>query len=327
MDYYAVLGVPQGATDSEIKKAYRKLALQYHPDKNQGDKRSEEQFKKIADAYSVLGDTAKKKKYDDSINPARDPNRRTWNFNEFESQFSSSEFRANQSSRARANQGKMHTPPPDTAYLDITIHQAVSLSDAIMGKKVELSFTRKKINYTGVNGANINFIKEEEEKEITIQLNLKRVFLQIKREGDRYTAKVRVSKLGNEDIHNRQNLWGEIEKIPLFGDLYVELEILVPEKVYLEENNIIHHVEIPLYKTLIEEEKIRIETIFNKRYDAEINEPRLLNDLKFILPNEGVLNDKNQLGNYIIKFDILTPDISSLSKDKKDQVLAILSTI
>ena len=327
MDHYAILGVPQNATESEIKKAYRKLALQYHPDKNQGDKRSEEQFKKIADAYSVLGDANKKKKYDDSINPAKDGRHKTWSFNEFESQFSSAEFRANSSARGRASQGKVHVPPPDTAYLDINVNQTISLSDAVLGKKIELSFTRKKINYTGVNGANINFIKEDEEKEITIQLNLKRVFLQIKKEAGRSTAKVRVSKLGNEDIHNRQNLWGDIEKIPLFGDLYVNIEKVIPEKVYLEENNIIHHVEIPLYKTLIEDEKIRIETIFNKKYDAEINEPRILNDLKFILPNEGILNDKNQLGNYIIKFDILTPDISSLSKDKKDQLLTILSTL
>ena len=81
-DFYEVLGVSKSASESEIKKAYRKLALQYHPDKNQGDKRSEEQFKRIADAYSVLGDANKKKKYDDSINPAKDSRHKTWSFNE-----------------------------------------------------------------------------------------------------------------------------------------------------------------------------------------------------------------------------------------------------
>ena len=54
-DYYEVLGVSKGATEEEIKKAYRKKALQYHPDKNPGDKQSEENFKEAAEAYDVLG--------------------------------------------------------------------------------------------------------------------------------------------------------------------------------------------------------------------------------------------------------------------------------
>jgi molecular chaperone DnaJ len=63
-DYYSVLGVAKGASDEEIKKAYRKLAMQYHPDKNQGDKAAEAKFKEINDAYQVLGDAEKKRKYD-----------------------------------------------------------------------------------------------------------------------------------------------------------------------------------------------------------------------------------------------------------------------
>lgn len=63
-DYYAVLGVPKTATAEEIKKAYRKLAVQYHPDKNQGNKAAEEKFKEIAEAYNVLGDEQKRKEYD-----------------------------------------------------------------------------------------------------------------------------------------------------------------------------------------------------------------------------------------------------------------------
>ena len=53
-DYYEVLGVSRNATDEEIKKAYRKKAIQYHPDKNPGDKEAEEKFKEAAEAYDVL---------------------------------------------------------------------------------------------------------------------------------------------------------------------------------------------------------------------------------------------------------------------------------
>lgn len=63
-DYYEVLGVEKTASEAEIKKAYRKLAIQYHPDKNPGDKEAEEKFKEAAEAYSVLSDKDKRARYD-----------------------------------------------------------------------------------------------------------------------------------------------------------------------------------------------------------------------------------------------------------------------
>ncbi len=63
-DYYEVLGVSKTATPDEIKKAYRKLAIKYHPDKNPGDKEAEEKFKEAAEAYSVLSDADKRQRYD-----------------------------------------------------------------------------------------------------------------------------------------------------------------------------------------------------------------------------------------------------------------------
>ena len=63
-DYYEVLGVGKTATADEIKKAYRKKAVQYHPDKNPGDKAAEEKFKEAAEAYEVLSDPQKRQRYD-----------------------------------------------------------------------------------------------------------------------------------------------------------------------------------------------------------------------------------------------------------------------
>ena len=63
-DYYDILGVTRSSTADEIKKAYRKMAIKYHPDKNPGDKQSEENFKEAAEAYEVLSNAEKKRRYD-----------------------------------------------------------------------------------------------------------------------------------------------------------------------------------------------------------------------------------------------------------------------
>ena len=72
-DYYEVLGVSKTATDEEIKKAYRKMALKYHPDKNPGDKEAEEKFKEAAEAYDVLSNADKRARYPSPVfTPSRE---------------------------------------------------------------------------------------------------------------------------------------------------------------------------------------------------------------------------------------------------------------
>lgn len=65
-DYYKVLGVAKDAEAAEIKKAYRKLAKDLHPDKNPGDKKIEDRFKEVSEAYDVLGDPKRRAEYDEA---------------------------------------------------------------------------------------------------------------------------------------------------------------------------------------------------------------------------------------------------------------------
>lgn len=320
MDYYSILELNKNASDAEIKKAYRRLALQYHPDKNSGNKEAEEKFKKIAEAYSVLGDSEKRKKYDNV------PKQNSFNFDEFINNFSSQNFRDG-ANRTRHSQNRQAGMQPATEYLDIVSSHSISLEEALIGKSLEFSFSRKKIKYSNVAGGIIGFTKEDEEKEIKIQFNLKKIGFLIKREENRYSTRVRIAKMGHEDVHQRTNIWGDLEQIPLFGDLYIDVEIIVPEKIELSENNIIHYVEIPLAKVIAKGEKIRIETIHGKKYDAEINQPKYLNDLKFILNQEGILGSQGKLGNYIIKFEVLSPSLTKLEKEDRERFLALLKEI
>lgn len=327
-DYYSILGVSNSATEDVIKKAYRKLAMQWHPDRNQNNPAAEAKFKEISEAYDTLSDPIKRKKYDALKNPLRADN---YSFNDFiNNQFGGAGFRGartHANARARNTQGKTHAAPPSSEYLDIKIITQVSLMDAALGKKMEVNYSRKKINYVSRVGETISFTKDEEEKEIAININLRKQYLAIKKEGDKYLAKVRVSKLGNEDMLTTTNIWGDIEQIHLYGDLYVTVEILIPEDVELSENNILQKVDVSLYKIIKDKEKIRICTIFDKKYDAEISAPTSLNDLKFVLNGEGVLDSGGILGNYIIKFNVLAPNIASLKKEDRETLFELLSEI
>lgn len=128
---YTVLGVPKNASNEEIKRAYRKLAHQYHPDKNPNDKRAEERFKQATQAYEVLSDTKKRKKYDQFGAFNFDPNANLGqNFSDLFGDLFSDFF-------SKGSQGKKKGQAKDTE-----VELAIDLPTAITGGQEILEITR-----------------------------------------------------------------------------------------------------------------------------------------------------------------------------------------
>jgi len=139
-DYYDVLGINKTASSEEIKKAYRKLAVKFHPDKNKGDKTSEEKFKEASEAYHVLSDSKRKQNYDQFGHAAFQGGGGGFGFENFD--FSNSfsdifeDFFSDFGGGGRRRGRSSNFRGSDLRY-DIT----VSLEDAFFGKKQEIKFS------------------------------------------------------------------------------------------------------------------------------------------------------------------------------------------
>ena len=326
-NYYSILGISETDSLDTIKSAYRKLALLHHPDKTNGNKVSEEKFKEISEAYNTLGDKEKKKSYDELRNLSKRPV-----FDTFDTYTKNSGYGAppknpfrygNSSTRGRSTAGKMHKPVPTSEHLDITLNSSITLEEALQNGKIDISFPRVvvKPQYSGPAGIEI------ETKSISIDVDLKATYLPIRLENNKYFTKVRVPKLGNEEICKYEDIFGDITTIQLFGDLYVEIELVVPKNITIDVANIIHIVEIPLYKLFVSDEKIIIETILGKKYSANVHQPKSASNLQFIIENTGIRNSIGYLGNYIIKFDVIIPNISNLNKKDKETFIKLIKEI
>ncbi len=307
-DFYQVLGVSSKSTDAEIKKAYRKLAIKYHPDKN--EEGSDAKFKEIAEAYETLGDSEKRSQYDLIRN------------NPF-----SSGFHNNRSRRGGRDHFKewvnthggfkTTSVKVDTSYLDINEDKTISLVDAIEGNPINISYTRKTVN--------TDLKSSTEDKNINVYLKLADKYANIIEENGNFYIKIKLDNLGNESVVNRTNIWGDLEVEVLIGDYTLKIKIDIPKDIKLEGHNIIQYLDIPLKSVLLKDEKIEVTTILGKKYKAEINSPEKLNDLKFNIKGSGIKDKNGKIGNYTIRFNVICPDLSNTSNSDLNKLKSIIS--
>jgi DnaJ-class molecular chaperone len=315
MDHYATLGLTKNASIDEIKKAYRQLAKKWHPDKNNGSKEAEEKFKSISDAYAILSDPEKKKQYD-----LKNSDYSRFGFDDFVNSFSGSQFndwRKRSNDRAKQTQGRTHAMPKlTTDHLDITINYSVSMREAFEGTKIELEFTRDKIMFDSVK----QYFIEKEEKTVAFNFDLKNTPITIKKENGRYSTVVRLASLGNEEMKMTINLWGEPEKIPLCGDALIRIEFEMESNILIEEKDVIHRVEVPFFSSIIENQKVKVDAINGKKYEASLNYPKNLSKIEFSIQNEGLAITKTERGKYVVKIEVILSNIEEMTDEIKAQI-------
>lgn len=146
-DYYEVLGISKGASKDDIKKAYRKLAIQFHPDKNQGDKAAEEKFKEATEAYEILGDDKKRQAFDQfgfaGVDGMTGGGGQGFSnaFHDFEDIFGDFTGNIFESIFGGGGRSRKHSSTKPRGS-DLRYNLEISFTDAVFGSKMEIAYTK-----------------------------------------------------------------------------------------------------------------------------------------------------------------------------------------
>ncbi len=296
-DYYKTLGVEKSATQDEIKKAYRKLAMKYHPDHNAGNKSAEEKFKEITEANEVLSDPEKRKKYDTlGSNWKQYQNTGGQGFGDFFSNFGTGRKRTSDSSYefggdfsdlfgglgggfsdffesffGGGDRGSARRTQQQKTTIDVEANLNITLEDVFNGSE-------KQINADG--------------KKIKIKIN----------PGAKDGQKLRLKGMG------RSKTEGGVK-----GDLYLNLHILQHPFYEIKENDLYYNLDVGLYSAVLGG-KENIQTLDGKTVSITI--PEGTEGGKILrLKNLGLKNN-GMRGDLFIRIFISIP--KDLSKEEKE---------
>lgn len=345
-DYYEVLGVSRNATKDEIKSAFRKLAMKYHPDRTKGDKEAEEKFKEIAEAYEVLSDDEKRKMYDTYGHSGIDshgfdPFSNFTNMEDIFSEFSdifSSFFGGGFSSRGRTSSRSRGARRGQDLALEVTI----SLKEAALGteKTVEVS---KNSNCSTCNGSGVEPGYSKETCPVC-----KGSGQQVSRQGfftiattcsrcqgsgeinphpchncggkgyvkDKKSVKVKIPK--GVDTNTKLKISGEGEAGiggGPNGDLYIIIKVLPDSTFRREGANLYTKAYIPFTVAVLGDE-ITIPTIYGKDVILKIP-PYTKSGTTFRIKHEGIYDiTEGIIGDLYVQVEIAIPDhLSNYEKE------------
>ena len=338
IDYYEVLEIERNSDQETIKKAYRKLALKYHPDRNQGNKEAEEKFKLINEAYEVLSDNEKRQIYNqygkDGLKGMR-----SGGFGGFEDidlgDIFSSFFGGGASSRRKQK-------PKDEKYdSDLVIATTISFKEAVFGCKKNISFSYK--NFCKSCDGKGGKIKTCSSCNGKGQVGVSQGFMtfvqtcpKCQGSGEEILEKCKdCNGLGYEEIKdsvdinipegidNGMSLRAEkkanIMKNGSRGDLFIKIRVLEDDNFIRDGQDI--YIEFPIFFTqAILGQKIKVPTI---RGEAELTLPKGTKDgQRFILEKEGVKDIRsNKIGREIVQISITFP------KDINDEQRKLLEQL
>lgn len=299
-DYYKILGVNRTATDAEIKKAYRKLAMKYHPDHAKGDKAAEERFKKISEAYAVLSDKQKRQEYDTFGSEgfhqrfSKEDIFRGFDINDIlrEFGFGGGDFFGNQRGNTRFSfgtqspfGGRARPQPQRMQGTDIVYELPLTLAEAASGTT----------------------------KQITIQNqgNPERITVKIPK-GMTTGKKLRLAGKGNPGAYGGPR-----------GDLYIQAKLLDDPVFSVEDQDLVTYREIKLTDAMLGA-TISVPTLDEKQYKLKIP-PGVKNGTRMRLSGHGLPAMKGgQRGDLYVCIHIQMP--KHLTSEQKELVEKLAET-
>jgi len=308
-DYYKILGVDKNATQEEIKRAYRKLAMKYHPDRNPGDKSAEEKFKEITEANEVLSDPEKRKKYDMLGANWKNYQHTGRGFDDFFSQYGGAR-------RSKSNGSSSFEFSTDFSDLFGNLGGFSDFFESFFGgrsSKSDSGFTSSRTKSSSIDvEADLNISLEDAFNGTERQINVDGKKIKIKiNPGIKDGQKLRLKGLG------RSRVSGGIK-----GDLYLNIHILKHPFYEIKDDDLYFNLDIDLF-TAVLGGKETIKTLDGKKINITI--PEGAESGKILrLKNLGMMNENGSRGDLFIKIHVTIPKYLS---DEEKQLFRKLQSL